>query len=330
MVDEVWDVLVVGGGPIGLHAGFKAGLLNLKAVVADKGRKWSRAYHVPKFHNIPCYPEGMSGKELINRLRKALMDFKDSVSLEDFVIIERIERDGVLFKSIGFHHPTKTPREYRSRTVILATGVVDTQPLVRGDIKAIFPYANEGLLHYCLLCDGNLVKGQSVAVLGSGQKAIRLVDNLLHFKPKGLTIITDGRKLLAGGPDRELSRYKELEGKLESEGVAVVEEKIAGVFGVEKGVFGLQFTDGRELSFDKAFSALGFYKMNNELAVQLGGALDSEGYILVDGDCRVLDEDGGAIPGLYAVGDINFNWNQVVIGFGDAERALIHAFTEYL
>jgi len=36
-----------------------------------------------------------------------------------------------------------------------------------------------------------------------------------------------------------------------------------------------------------------------------------------------------SIPGLYAVGDINYNWNQVVIGFGDAERAVIHAFVEY-
>ncbi|UCD73317.1 MAG: NAD(P)/FAD-dependent oxidoreductase, partial [Candidatus Bathyarchaeota archaeon] len=122
----------------------------------------------------------------------------------------------------------------------------------------------------------------------------------------------------------------ELKERLESGGIDFVEEEILEVFGVEERVFGVRLSGGKELSFDRAFSALGFHKMNNELAVQLGGALDEEGYILVDGDCRVLDEVGNSISGLYAVGDINFNWNQVVVGFGDAERALIHAFNEYL
>jgi thioredoxin reductase len=174
------------------------------------------------------------------------------------------------------------------------------------------------------------VKDKKVAVLGSGQQAIHVADNLLHFEPESLTIITGGKELLDRGLEQEPSRLKELKERLESGGIDVVEDEILEVFGVEERVFGVRLSGGKELSFDRAFSALGFYKMNNELAVQLGGALDGEGYILVDGDCRVLDEVGKSISGLYAVGDINFNWNQVVVGFGDAERALIHAFNEYL
>lgn len=330
MTDEVLDVLVVGGGPTGLHAGFKAGLLNLRTVVIDKGRKWSRAYHVPKFHNIPCYPEGMSGKDLTNKLRKALEGFKDFVRLEDFVVVERIEQDGEVFKSKGIHHPTKTEREYFSQVVVLATGVVDTQLLIGGELNPILPYANKGLIHYCILCDGNLTRDQKLAVIGSGRLAAHTADNLLHFDPQKLTILTDGGEFLEGELTRESDEFKELKKMIESGGITVVEDKILGVFGIEEGIFGVKLANGKELSFDRAFSALGFYKMNNELAVQLGGTIDNEGYVLVDGDCRVLDKNDRPIPGLYTVGDINVNWNQVVIGFGDAERAIIHAFTEYL
>lgn len=330
MTDEVLDILIVGGGPVGLHAGFKAGLLNLRAIVVDKGRKWSRAYYVPKFHSIPFSPEGLSGRALIEGLRKALGNVKDFVRVEDFVAVEGIEREADIFKSRGVYHPTKTARVYRSKVVILATGITDRQPLIGGELKTILPYANKGLVHYCIICDGNLARGQNVAVIGHERRAAFTALDLMHFQPRAVNILTDGKKLFEGELTENPDDLRELRKTLESEGVKVVEEKILGLFGLETGVFGVKLAGGREMSFDRAFIALGLYKMNNELAVQLGGRINEEGYILVDGDCRVLDENGSPVPGLYAIGDINSNWNQIMVGFGDAERAVIHAFAEYL
>ena len=330
MTDEVLDILVVGGGPVGLYAGFKAGLLNLRAVVVDRGRKWSRAYYVPKFHTVPFYPDGVSGRELIEALRKALENVKGLVGLEDFVVVEGIERDGDIFRSKGLHNPTRTEREYRSRVVVLATGIVDRHPLIGGELKTILPYANKGLVCYCVLCDGNLARGQNVAVVGHGRRAALTALDLMHFETEKLTILTDGKRLFEGELMEDSDELRELAKTLESGGVDVVEDRILGLFGVERAVFGVKLASGKELSFDKAFSALGVYKMNSELAVQLGGKVDEEGYVVVDNDCRVLDENDQPIPGFYAVGDINFNWNQLMIGLGDAERAVIHAFAEYL
>ena len=330
MTDEVLDVLVVGGGPVGLYAGFKAGLLNLRAVVVDKGRKWSRAYYVPKFHSIPFNPEGISGRELIERLRQALGNVKDFVRIEDFVIVEGIERDKGIFKSRGVHQPTRSERKYCSKVVILATGIADRQPLIGGELKTILPYANKGLMHYCIICDGALARGQNVAVIGHERRVALTALDLMHFQPRALTILTGGKRMFEGALAEDPDELRALGKTLESEGVKVVEEEILGLFGFEEGVFGVRLAGGKELSFDRAFSALGLYKMNNELAVQLDGKVDEEGYIIVDSDCRVLDENGSPIPGLYAVGDINSNWNQIMVGFGDAERAVIHAFAEYL
>ena len=125
MSDGSYDVVVVGGGPVGLYAGFRSALLLLRTRVVDKGRRWSRGFNVPMYHNLPTHPEGMTGKDLISQLRKGLVLHKDYVGIDDFVTIEAITRRDELFMLRGIHHPTKNERTYTSRVVVLATGVVD-------------------------------------------------------------------------------------------------------------------------------------------------------------------------------------------------------------
>jgi hypothetical protein len=59
--------------------------------------------------------------------------------------------------------------------------VVDKQPIIGGEIKTVFPYANSQLLCYCIICDGHLANGKHVAVIGDSKVAIA---NELHgLKP---------------------------------------------------------------------------------------------------------------------------------------------------
>jgi thioredoxin reductase len=52
---------------------------------------------------------------------------------------------------------------------------------------------------------------------------------------------------------------------------------------------------------------------------------------VVDEDCRALSAaDGGPIPGLYVVGDQKSGWNQIPEAWASAERAVLHAWAEYL
>jgi len=314
---------------VGLYAAFRAALLNLRVHVLDKGRKWSRGFHVPNFHNFPTYAEGISGKEVISKLRSQLALHRDLATIDDFVVVERIKTDGKDFKLEGTHHPTSSKRQYAARAVVLATGVVDRQPMIGGKLETIFPYANKGLICYCEICDGHLAKGKDVAVIGSGTKAALTALDILYFDARSVSILTHGMDILEG---EKLSRKerRELLSRLSSKNINVFTEEIASLFGAEENFLGVKLAGGRELRFDFSFSALGMYKINNDLAVMLGGATDREGYLLVDDDCRVLDGKGKPIPGLYAIGDVNQNWNQVMAGFGDADRAVIHAWSAYL
>jgi len=328
MFEELYDIVVVGAGPIGLYAGFRGALFLLNVRIVDKGRKWSRTYHVPKYHNIPTQIRGIAGKDLINRVRRKISVNKNKVGVDDFVRIETISKKNGLFTLKGIHTPTNLERTYISKTVVLSTGVVDKQPIIGRELKTVFPYANNQLLCYCILCDGYLAKGQNVAVLGNGTKAVLTALDLIYFKAKKVTILTCGKKLFMNKDERQDAQT--LEKRLEREGIDVVADEIVSLFGIEKNLFGVKLEGGKELIFRRVFSALELFKINNDLAVMLGGKTDKTGYIIVDQDCRILDENDKPIPGLYAIGDVNQNWNQLMIGFGDAERAIIDIWANYL
>jgi thioredoxin reductase (NADPH) len=213
--------------------------------------------------------------------------------------------------------------------VVLATGVADRQPVIGGKLETVFPYANKGMVCYCEICDGHLTKGKDVAVIGSDKKAALTALDILYFNAKSVSILTHGKGLFEGQKISARDR-RDLLSRLSSKNVTVFTEEIASLFGVQENFLGVKLLGGRELKFDISFSALGIYRINNDLAVMLGGATDEEGYVQVDDDCRILDGKRKPIPGFYAVGDVNQNWNQLMAGFGDADRAVIHAWSAYL
>lgn len=326
--DDVYDFIVVGGGPVGLHAGLKAALLNHTALVLDRGRKWCRVWFVPRVDNVPGFPDGVSGADLVNAGRRALKKYDNKVTLKDFYEVKSIEKHD-RFKVRALNNRSNRTEVFESRAVILATGVVDRQPEINGSIRHILPYANKGLVHYCLFCDGHMMTGQDVVVFGHNGLAVHTAEDLHWFKAKSVTVMTNGKEMFEGTDIDDLEK-KELLEKMAEMNVDIVTNRIAALFGLDEDFLGLRLDDGSEKRFDTGMAALGLYRINNELAVLLGAKLDEEGYVATDVDCRVLNGHGDAMEGFYAVGDIRNDWNQVVIGYGDAERAVINAYAYLL
>jgi thioredoxin reductase len=71
LMTSVFDVAIVGSGPVGQHAALKCALLNMTAVIIDKGRRHCRAFFVPSIANIPTMP-GVSGRKLLELQRDEL------------------------------------------------------------------------------------------------------------------------------------------------------------------------------------------------------------------------------------------------------------------
>jgi thioredoxin reductase (NADPH) len=322
---ESYDIVVVGGGHAGLQAGYKASLLGFSAAIIDRGPKYGRSYYAPKMDNIPGFPAGISGHKLLDE-QVAAVKGAEAVGYFTPARAMRVERGDAGY-AVTFDWLKQT-LVARGRVLVLAQGVVDRILEVGGKIDPIFPWANQALVDFCILCDGHELTGKSVAVLGHDPFAVRTALDVVHFRPTSVHLLTHGRKLLDGAPPEESAA---LTAALAERSIGHTETEIVGFDEIREKRFGVRFSDGSHASWDRGFSALGWYDMHPDFPRSLGCRFDADGYVVTDEDCRALAEkDGAPIPGLYCVGDQRNGWNQIPEAWATAERAVIHAYAEYL
>jgi len=321
-----YDLVIVGGGHAGLQAATKAGLLRRTAALIDRGPKYSRSYYAPRMDNIPGFPDGISGHRLLDQQVAAVRRLGEWVDYFTPARAGAAVRDGDGF-AVTFDW-LRQSLTARGRVLVLAMGVVDRILEVGGKIDPIFPWANQALVDFCLVCDGHDLVGKSVGVLGHEALAARTALDLFEFAPSSVEILTHGRPASFGATTEERAR---LGAALASHHVGVVEAEIAGFDEIREHRFGVRFADGSHRSYDRGFSALGWYDMHDTFPRSLGCRFDPEGYVEVDDDARALAaSDGRPIPGLYVIGDQKSGWNQIPEAWASAERAVLHAWAEYL
>jgi len=308
------DILVVGGGPAGLHAALKGAVLNHTVLLVDKGRRYSRVSQAPAIANIPGRP-GIGGDALLEQGRRDLARFADRsgkrlVEVAEDAEVTALRRDGDGW--LADVRDARSAWQARARAVILATGVVDRKPGIseyawKGH-ATLAPFLHKGLIGYCLLCEGWSLDGKRVAVLGASEDAAQVAEDVCEQFGGEVTLLTDG------APAPEAARRVGIETRpieaLRDEGPLVV-----------------AFQHGPAREFDKALFALGWHRVNNELARALGAKLDRDGHVVTDAQREVLDERGEPIRGLFAIGDLRAGpWKQIPLAWADAELAVITAY----
>ncbi|MCI4365449.1 MAG: NAD(P)/FAD-dependent oxidoreductase [Thermoplasmata archaeon] len=323
---ESYDLVVVGGGHAGLQAALKTALLGHTGALIDRGPKFGRSFYAPVMDNIPGFPNGISGHSLLDLQVAQVRGAEEWLGYFCPATTRKVERTSTGY-AVAFDW-LKQDLVARGRAVVLAMGVVDRMLEIGGQIKPIFPWANQALVDFCIFCDGHTLRGKSVAVLGHDAFAVRTALDLLHFGPASLEILTHGKPLLAGVDPPEADGLRRA---LTEKGITHFEAAATGFDEIRERRFGVQFADGSHRSYEKGFSALGWYDLHQEIPRSLGCRFDPEGFVVTDEDCRALSEaTGKVIPGLYCVGDQRNGWNQIPEAWATAERAVIHAYAEYL
>lgn len=323
---DAYDVVVVGGGHAGLHAAVKAALFRYSVAILDRGPKYSRSFYAPRLDNIPGHPESISGHALLDQ---QLAQVRRYDSLLGYFAPARAHTARRTEQGFEVDFEWLAQRQTaRGRALVLAMGVVDRVPALGTEIEPVFPWANLGLVNFCLFCDGHEFPGLSLGVIGHDAYAAQTALDLFHFAPRSVALLTNGEPFLAGVPDAERQR---LEAALRERAVPVETARFRGYDGLRERKFAVRLDDGRTLTFDRGFSALGWYDLHQELPRSLGCRFDPEGFVVTDEDCRVLDASSGdPIPGLYCIGDQRNGWNQIPEAWATAERAMIHAYGYYL
>jgi thioredoxin reductase (NADPH) len=283
------DALIVGAGPAGLTAAIYLARFRRHIALVDGGH--SRASYIPRTRNYPGFPDGISGEELLVRLRTQAQRYGAEVT---HGLVESIERAGA-----GFHART-TAGDFDAQRVILATGIVDKEPEITNLREAIAA----GCIRLCPICDGHEVIDRKVALYGAA------ADTVSHAR--FMRTFTDRLTLLVPRADPPLAADQRR--ALAEEGIDYVGQAATRIALGEDRRAVVTFEDGHEERFDTVYPVLGC-RRRSELAVALG-ARTTEG-----GDIQVDSHQCTSIPGLYAAGDVVASLNQLAVATGQAATA---------
>jgi thioredoxin reductase (NADPH) len=285
---ELWDAVIVGGGPAGLSAAVYLGRSRRRVLLFDLGE--SMAKWEPKVENYLGFPEAITGQSLLERGRAQVRHFGVPV-VEGRV--ERLTRQSARFVLAS------GPATYRSRRVLLATGLTHLLPEIQGAQACL-----GRTVFFCKDCDAYRVQGKRIAIYGHRNEAARYALAMLAFSPF-VTIVTDGRR-----PVWELA----WRAALAEYGVPVRAERIKELAHRDGRLAAVVFDEGPSCEVQAMFTTRGDV-FHTGLAEGLGAAEDEEGQLIVDADMRTT------VSGLYAAGCVTPANCQLIIAAGQGATA---------
>lgn len=279
------DCLVIGGGPAGLTAAIYLSRYHLDILVVDGGK--SRAATIPCTHNHAGYPDGITGTDLVERMRTQAQRYGARIEGGQVTRLDRGE-DGLFTAEWG-------SGPVRARTVLLATGVTNRRPPME---EALHDDAlARGLIRYCPICDGYEVTDKKVGVIGSGKGGVNEAIFLRGYTAD-VTLIA---------PDRALNVSEEDSKRLKEAQIECVDGPAEAV-AISENCITVDTAEGH-FTFDSVYPALGS-DVHNQLAEQAGAKLSTDDCVIVDSHMRT------SVPGLYAAGDVVLGLDQISNAMG--------------
>jgi thioredoxin reductase (NADPH) len=285
------DALVIGAGPAGLTAALYLTRFKRRVRVVHDGR--SRALWVPRTRNVPGFPDGIVGKELIERMTDHARRYGAEIVSGRVATLDR-ERD-------HFRAALEDGEIVTARGVILATGVeTSLAELDEGDHMTA---VRDGVLRYCPICDGFEHRGERIAVLGSDLHGAAEAMFLRQFSPD-VTLIPKWRVALSDAQRKELA----------DSDVVVLEGQVERLAATASAIAVQMRGEPVARRFDILYPAFGS-RPRSALAKRLGALADDE-------DCLPFGAfSDGLLPGLYAAGDVVAGLDQISVAMGQGAMA---------
>lgn len=302
---EVFDTIIIGGGPAGLSAAIYAVRKALKILVITKdiGGQATFSGDVENYLGFTM----INGADLVNKFRESVERFKE----EGIWIKEGVEVTDIISEDSTFTVKAGN-REYKGKTLIIASGRIPRKLKVPGEDKLW----GKGVAT-CATCDAPLFKGKNVAVVGGGNSALDAAFSLIKFASK-VTIVNNTDEI---------------------KGDSVLLEKVNSAQNVQvinnSQVLEIQGTDGVE--------ALTIKDSKNSQATTLpvSGVFVEIGYTPSTGFDKITDKDDkgciivnefgqSSVDGIWAAGDVNNLWGeQIIIAAGEGAKVAL-AVSEHL
>lgn len=171
MTEDLYDVIIIGGGPAGLSAAQYTARSKLRTIVLDKSSTAGALAYSSKIENYPGVDEPITGKELLDRFKKQALKFGAEYKDDSQVI--GVKLDGLVKEVFTLE------RTYLGKAVIIATGSMGRKAAIPGEAE----FLGKGV-SYCAICDAAFFKGKTVCVLGDSEEAAKEAGLLSKYADK--------------------------------------------------------------------------------------------------------------------------------------------------
>ena len=158
-MEEVFDLIIVGGGAAGLTAGIYSSRARLSTLILNEGAVGGQMVLTDEIANYPGV-EKTNGYMLANTMKKQAKEF--GCKIKSNLKIKSYDLKGEIKQVV-----LEDGREFRSRSVILSPGGSPRSLQLPGEEN----FKGSGI-SYCATCDGEFFTGKEVIVVGGGNSAL--------------------------------------------------------------------------------------------------------------------------------------------------------------
>ena len=273
---EIYDIIVIGGGPAGLTAAIYARRASRSVLVLEAVVCGGQIVNTPDIENYPVEAH-VSGYDFATRVEAQARGLGAGFAFEKAVGLRRGGDAWIVATEKG---------EYRARAVILATGAAIRKLGLPDEDR----FAGRGV-SYCATCDGAFYRGKTVAVVGGGNTAL---EDALYLADLARKVYLVHRREGFRGEEANVARLRARENV-----EFVLNATVSRLVG-EKSLSAVEVADARDgsvrtIELEGLFVAVGRIPENRNFADVV--ELDPAGYVVAGEDCRT-----GA-PGVFVAGD---------------------------
>ena len=305
---RIENVVIIGSGPAGYTAAIYAARANLRPLMFEGlqagGVPGGQLMTTTEVENFPGFPEGITGPELMARMRSQAIRWGTECHTEDVIKVDFSQRPFTI---------TSTEREVKAHSVIIATGATAK----RLGLPSEKQYWNNGI-SACAICDGAspLFNGKELIVVGGGDSAVEEAVYLTKYGSRVHLLVRRGELRASKAMQNRVLNNPKVTIHWHTETVDVYGENNR-MTGVE--IRHVQTGEESKIRANGLFYAIG-HKPNTDLfANQI--ELDDVGYITVTPGTVAT-----SVAGVYAAGDVqDHEYRQAVSAAGTGCMAALAA-----
>ena len=302
---EIYDLIIIGGGPGGLTAGVYASRSKMKTLCIEEKRKTGgQCATTSELENWPGIKE-TTGPVLMKEFTEHAEKFGCEFTRGRVESIS-IDNDGFI-KTVT----TKKGEEYKTKSILISTGA---EPRVLG-IPGEKEFRGQGV-SYCATCDADFFEDLDIVVVGSGNTAVEESVYLTKFVNKITMIVIHDEGTMDA--DKTAQEHCLANDKIGYVWNSTVEEILGDDLVTGVRVKNIKTGETEEIECDGVFMFVGTVPRTDFVEGQI--TLTPQKYIITNEKMETN------IPGILAAGDVRDKFlRQVVTAAGDGAIAAVSA-----